>query len=136
MSCRQAVGMSYRYAAAIFRWSMAARIGGDRGGRPRLNHRPRKLGRPRKPGRPGRRGRAGRPGRRERGRGQREIHPFLDQAGHVVAGHHDLVDLPVDFPVAQLRGLRGVPPQVGDVQPVAEVIEHQAGLAPVLPGRP
>ena len=76
--------------------------------RPRLGpDRLRRLG-------PGRRLPAG----REHRRGQREVHAFLVQAGDVAPRHHDLEDLPVDLPVAELRGACGVPAQVGDVQPV------------------
>ena len=76
------------------------------------------------------------PAGREHRRGQREVHPFLGQAGDVAPRHHDLEDLPVDLPVAQLRGACGVPAQIGDVQPVTQVIQHQARLAPVVAHRP
>ena len=53
-----------------------------------------------------------------------------------MAGHHDLEDLAVDLPVAELPGPHRVPAQVDDVQPVAEVVKDQAGLAPVLTDQP
>jgi hypothetical protein len=79
-----------------------------------------------------------RPGarRREHGRGQRKVHPLFDEAGHLLPGDHDLEDFPVDLPVAELRGPRGVPAQVGDVQPVAKVVQDQAGLLSVVADRP
>jgi hypothetical protein len=73
--------------------------------------------------------------RREHGRLQRVVHPLLGQAGDVRPGHHDLEDLPVDLPVAELPGPGRIASLVGDVQPVTQIIEDQAGLATVLAGQ-
>ena len=43
-------------------------------------------------------------------------------------GHDDLEDAVVDFPVAELRGPPLIHAQVDDVQPVTEIIEHEARL--------
>jgi hypothetical protein len=48
----------------------------------------------------------------------------LGEVPDLVAGHDDLEDPPVDLPVAQLQGAPLVHAQVGDVHPVAQVIEH------------
>jgi hypothetical protein len=74
--------------------------------------------------------------RREHRGGQREVHPVLGQAGDVLPRDDDLEDLPVDLPVTQLDGSRGIPAQVGDVQASAQVVEHQARFLPVLTDRP
>ena len=70
--------------------------------------------------------------RREHGRVQRVFHSLLGQAGDVLPGHHDLEDLAVDLPVAELPSPGRVAALVGDVQPVAEIVQDQAGLAAVL----
>ena len=72
---------------------------------------------------------------REQGRVQRVFHSLLGQAGDFLPGHHDLEDLAVDLPVAELPGPGRVAALVGDVQPVAEIVQDQAGLAAVLAGQ-
>jgi hypothetical protein len=56
---------------------------------------------------------------------------LLGQVGDVVPGHDHLEDPAVDFPVAELRGPPLIHAQVDDVQPVAEIVEHQARLTVV-----
>src|SRR5580693_449000 len=73
-------------------------------------------------------------GRKRRGR-QRDFRSLLGKVGDLVPGHHDLEHLPVDLPVPELPGQNGIAAQVDDVQPVAEVVEHQAGVAPVVAHR-
>jgi hypothetical protein len=48
-----------------------------------------------------------------------------------VPRHDHLEDAPVDLPVPELQGPSLVHAKVGDVQPVTEVIEHEARLASV-----
>jgi hypothetical protein len=54
----------------------------------------------------------------------------------LVARHHDLEDTAVYLPVAELQRAPLVHSQVGDVQPVAQVVEHDARLASVGADRP
>jgi hypothetical protein len=67
---------------------------------------------------------------------QRDLLSLLREVGDLMPGHHDLEYLPVDLPVPELPGENGIPAQVDNVEPVAEVIEHQAGVAPVVAHRP
>ena len=59
---------------------------------------------------------------------------FLDDVNNLLAGGHQLEDAAVYLPVAELLGLVGVMTQISDVQPVAEIIEHDAALTAELPG--
>jgi hypothetical protein len=53
---------------------------------------------------------------------------LLRQVDHLVARDNDLEDSPVDLPVPQLAGALLVHPEVGDVQPVPEVVQYQARI--------
>ena len=57
--------------------------------------------------------------------------PFLGEVGDLVPLHDDLEHAAIDLPVAELPGPSLVHAQVNNVQPVAEVVEHQARLAVV-----
>jgi hypothetical protein len=61
----------------------------------------------------------------------REFVPLFGQIGNVVPGHDHLEDPAVDFPVTKLRGPPLIHTQVDDVQPVAEIVEHEARLTVV-----
>ena len=65
------------------------------------------------------------------GHGQFVLAPLLAQVVDVLAGDHDLEHAPVHLPEPQPPGQVEVPAQVGDVHPVAQVVEHDARLAPV-----
>jgi hypothetical protein len=66
----------------------------------------------------------------------RELMPLLGQVRHLGARHHDLEHTAIDLPVAELPGPPFLHAQVDDVQPVTEVVKHQARLAVVRPDRP
>ena len=55
---------------------------------------------------------------------------FLNDVADVIAGRYELEDAAVHLPVPELLRLMGIMSQVRDVQPVAEIIEHDAALAP------
>jgi hypothetical protein len=66
----------------------------------------------------------------------RELMPLLGQVRHLGARHHDLEHAAIDLPVAELPGSPFLHAQVDDVQPVTEVVKHQARLAVVRPDGP
>jgi hypothetical protein len=53
-----------------------------------------------------------------------------------MAGDDDLEHAAVDLPVAELPGAALVHAEVDDMQPVAHVVEHEAGLAAIAADRP
>jgi len=67
---------------------------------------------------------------------QRELVAILGEVADLVARHHDLEYAAIYLPVAKLQGAPLVHSEVGDVQPVAKVVEHDARLAPVSANRP
>ena len=75
---------------------------------------------------------------RQRGEQQcdREFVPLLGQIGDVIPGHDDLEDAAIDFPVPELGGSPLVHAQVDDVQPIAEIVEHEARLTVIRPDGP
>ena len=75
---------------------------------------------------------------RQRGQQQRdrELMPLLGQVRDLVPRHDDLEHAAIDLPVAELPGPPLVHAQVDDVQPVTEVVEHQARLAVIGPDGP
>jgi hypothetical protein len=62
--------------------------------------------------------------------------PFLLQVPHLLPGDDHLEDAAIDLPVAELPGASLVHAEVDDVQPVAEVVEDEARLTPVVADRP
>jgi hypothetical protein len=66
---------------------------------------------------------------------ERELVPFLLQVRDLVPGDDDLEHAAVDLPVAELPGAALVHAEIDDVQPVAQVVEHQAGFAAVVADR-
>jgi hypothetical protein len=60
--------------------------------------------------------------------GRRHGDALFDDLGHFLAGRDQLEYAPVDFPVAELLGPEGVMTQVGDVEAVGEVVEHDAAF--------
>src|SRR5580704_7756635 len=66
----------------------------------------------------------------------RIVHAFLDDVEDLVARGDQLEYPAVYLPVAELLRLVGVVAQVGDVQPVTEVVEHDAAVAPEPAHRP
>jgi hypothetical protein len=64
------------------------------------------------------------------------VEPFLDDVADLLAGGDQLEDAAVHLPVTELFRLVGVMAQIADVQPVAEVVEHDAALAPEPADRP
>ncbi len=56
--------------------------------------------------------------------------PLLRDIGDVRPRRDELEDAAVDLPVAKLLGPEAIMTQVSDMQPVAEIIEHHAALAP------
>ncbi len=80
-------------------------------------------------------GRQRRCGRRAAPR-QALLRLLLGQAGHFLARREQLEHAPVHLPVPEFPGPPGVLALIDDVQPVAHVVEHQAGLAMERADRP
>ena len=55
--------------------------------------------------------------------------PFLREVSDLGARYHNFEDPAVDLPVAELAGPHLIHAEIGDVQPVAEIVKHEAGLA-------
>ncbi len=68
---------------------------------------------------------------RTRAQVHRVVHPRLAEFGHLIARHYYLVHTPVDLPVAKPLRAVTVVPEVGDVQPVPDFLEHETGLGSV-----
>jgi hypothetical protein len=62
---------------------------------------------------------------------ERELVPFFLKISDLMPGDHYLENAAVHLPVAELPRALFFHAQVDDVQPVAEVVEHEARLAPV-----
>src|SRR5579859_2256311 len=62
--------------------------------------------------------------------------PLLDDVRDLLARGNQLEDAPVNLPVAEPLGQVCVMTEVGDVQPVGQVIQHDAALAPKHAYRP
>ena len=65
----------------------------------------------------------------------RIVGAFLHDVDDVIAGRDEFEDTAVHLPIPELLGLVGVMAQVCDMQPVAEIIEHDAALTPERAGR-
>jgi hypothetical protein len=66
----------------------------------------------------------------------REGEPLLDDVGDFLARRDQLEDPAIDLPVTDLLGPVRVVAQIGDVQPVVEIVEHDATFAAEHADRP
>ncbi len=60
------------------------------------------------------------------GRARQIVHALIAEVGDLIVRHHYLVDAAVHLPEAKALRAIGVVPEVGDVQPIPDFLEHQA----------
>ena len=66
----------------------------------------------------------------------RIVEPFLDDLADLVTRRYQLEYAAVHLPIPELFRLKGVMAEVGDVQPVAQIVEHDAAVATERAHRP